>query len=199
MYCRSLVNDLTDHRKRLETVKTELEFEDFKREFKTIENQCNEQKRELNFLVRGSTKSELRMRKQNILQDIHEMRNEIKKVEIRMNKKFHVQRARSRLLGDSGIRKRTATLADKLQQLDRVDRDLNESIEKASTVTNMLNDQHDVLMGAFRKLGLTSEALGISNSVVRVIGRREAVDRILVYAAMCLTLLLIFGLWYFFS
>eukprot|EP01091_Cochliopodium_minus_P014084 TRINITY_DN4710_c0_g1_i1.p1 TRINITY_DN4710_c0_g1~~TRINITY_DN4710_c0_g1_i1.p1 ORF type:complete len:254 (+),score=88.55 TRINITY_DN4710_c0_g1_i1:57-818(+) len=68
----------------------------------------------------------------------------------------------------------------------------------ASNILHNLSDQNNLIKGTISKLLSAADTLGLSNSLMKMIGRRALVDKIIVYGGMLLILLVIFVLWWFF-
>ncbi|CAE7196415.1 bos1 [Symbiodinium natans] len=107
---------------------------------------------------------------------------------------------RKKLLGD---RKKKDGPDDEMQGLVRENRSLRDSaaaldevLEQAGSIFGNLVNQNKVLKNARRKLLDAANSIGVSQSLVNVIDRRQTGDKWLVYGGMALTLFILFSLWY---
>ncbi|CAE7038319.1 MEMB12 [Symbiodinium sp. CCMP2592] len=107
---------------------------------------------------------------------------------------------RKKLLGD---RKKKDGPDDETQGLVRENRSLRDSaaaldevLEQAGSIFGNLVSQNKVLKNARRKLLDAANSIGVSQSLVNVIDRRQTGDKWLVYGGMALTLFILFSLWY---
>ncbi|CAE7675694.1 bos1, partial [Symbiodinium sp. KB8] len=107
---------------------------------------------------------------------------------------------RKKLLGD---RKKKDGPDDETQGLVRENRSLRDSaaaldevLEQAGSIFGNLVNQNKVLKNARRKLLDAANSIGVSQSLVNVIDRRQTGDKWLVYGGMALTLFILFSLWY---
>lgn len=73
---------------------------------------------------------------------------------------------------------------------------LDEMISQGSSTWDQIAGQNKVLKGARRKLLDAANSLGVSQSLVAVIDRRQTGDKYLIYGGMALTLFILFSLWY---
>jgi len=89
----------------------------------------------------------------------------------------------------SGLFKEKNSLAQSSAMLDDI---LGQG---KATLTNLSN-QNGVLKGAQKKMLEVTSAIGVSNSLVGVIERRNKGDKWLVYGGMVLTLFILLSLWY---
>mmetsp|Transcript_5890 Transcript_5890/g.10645 ORF Transcript_5890/g.10645 Transcript_5890/m.10645 type:complete len:218 (-) Transcript_5890:215-868(-) len=107
---------------------------------------------------------------------------------------------RNKLLGD---RKKKDGPDDEMQGLVRENRSLKDSasaldevLEQAGSIFGNLVNQNKVLKNAQRKIWDAANSIGVSQSLVGVIDRRQTGDKWLVYGGMVLTLFILFSLWY---
>ncbi|CAK9046315.1 unnamed protein product [Durusdinium trenchii] len=107
---------------------------------------------------------------------------------------------RKKLLGDrkkrdgpddqmQGLAKENKSLRDSASALDEV-------LDQAGSILGNLVNQNKVLKNARRKLLDAANSIGVSQSLVNVIDRRQTGDKWLVYGGMALTLFILFSLWY---
>ena len=116
------------------------------------------------------------------------------KVQQRWEQLIRTHNERSELLDWSSSARShnaTANLLDEGAQLDQSQRMINDAISMASSAHESLSSQHDVLKRGQRKLIDIANTIGLSNSLVRVITRREWGDRWLIYILAFFTLVLI--------
>eukprot|EP00930_Biecheleria_cincta_P075300 TRINITY_DN62464_c0_g1_i1.p1 TRINITY_DN62464_c0_g1~~TRINITY_DN62464_c0_g1_i1.p1 ORF type:complete len:220 (+),score=60.79 TRINITY_DN62464_c0_g1_i1:67-726(+) len=107
---------------------------------------------------------------------------------------------RKKLFGD---RKKNDGPADDEQALAREhsslaasNNALDDVLEQANAIFGNLVGQNTVLKNARRKLLDAANVMGVSQSLVNVIDRRQTGDKWLVYGGMALTLFILFSLWY---
>mmetsp|Transcript_11395 Transcript_11395/g.15950 ORF Transcript_11395/g.15950 Transcript_11395/m.15950 type:complete len:215 (+) Transcript_11395:302-946(+) len=70
-------------------------------------------------------------------------------------------------------------------------------LETGRATLDNLRKQGDILKRAHRKVLDVANTLGLSNSLIKMIERRENMDKILVFAGMAVSLLVLFLLYYF--
>ena len=90
---------------------------------------------------------------------------------------------------DSSLRERASLLGSHAA--------MDEAAAAAAGVMGALRDQRGVLKGAHRRVLDVAAALGVSNSLMKIIERRTAGDRVLVYGGSAFVLLLILAVWWF--
>ena len=73
----------------------------------------------------------------------------------------------------------------------------NHTMQYLDTIIDSLHSQGDRLKGVRRNLTNMAHTLGLSDSVIRMINRRETGDRYLVLGLMLLTVLIIIICWWF--
>jgi Golgi SNAP receptor complex protein 2 len=73
---------------------------------------------------------------------------------------------------------------------------LDDILGQGKGILDSLVSQNNVLKNAKKKLLDVASAIGVSNSLVGVIDRRQTADKWLVYGGMALTLFILFSLWY---
>ncbi|CAJ1378496.1 unnamed protein product [Effrenium voratum] len=107
---------------------------------------------------------------------------------------------RKKLLGD---RKKRDGPDDEMQGLAKENRALRDSasaldevLDQAGSILGNLVNQSKVLKNARRKILDAANSIGVSQSLVNVIDRRQTGDKWLVYGGMALTLFILFSLWY---
>jgi len=116
---------------------------------------------------------------------------------------YKVQREaenRKKLFGD---KKKTDGPDDEMQGLARENKALRDSataldevLEQGRSIFGNLVNQNKVLKSARTKLLDAANVLGVSQSLVNVIDRRQTGDKWLVYGGMALTVFMLFSLWY---
>lgn len=74
---------------------------------------------------------------------------------------------------------------------------MDEVANVAGAVMGSLRDQRSVLKGAHKRVLDIASTLGVSSSLMKIIERRTAGDRILVYGGSAVIVLLILLLWWF--
>ncbi|CAK0845642.1 unnamed protein product [Prorocentrum cordatum] len=73
---------------------------------------------------------------------------------------------------------------------------LDEVLESGKGILDNLIGQNTVLKGARKKLLDAANVMGVSNSLVKVIDRRQTGDKYIVYGGMAFVLFLLLSLWY---
>ena len=66
-----------------------------------------------------------------------------------------------------------------------------------TAVLHNLQDQRDRLKDARRKLLDMANTIGLSSTLIRQIERRQLADKIIVYSGMVITMLILFGLYWY--
>eukprot|EP00931_Biecheleriopsis_adriatica_P078256 TRINITY_DN51713_c0_g1_i1.p1 TRINITY_DN51713_c0_g1~~TRINITY_DN51713_c0_g1_i1.p1 ORF type:complete len:221 (-),score=60.34 TRINITY_DN51713_c0_g1_i1:75-737(-) len=107
---------------------------------------------------------------------------------------------RKKLFGD---KKKSDGPDDDLQNLAKENKALRDSanaldevLEQGRSILGNIVNQNKVLKNARRKLLDAANSIGVSQSLVGVIDRRQTGDKWLVYGGMAFTLFLLFSLWY---
>jgi len=75
---------------------------------------------------------------------------------------------------------------------------VDDLLETGASILGNLNEQKDRFKSAQRKVLSVLDTLGVSQSVLKVIDRRQRMDQIIVYGGMFLITFLIFIFWWFF-
>lgn len=125
----------------------------------------------------------------------------------RLGRLFRVQKEeehRNALFGDRGSNKKSDD--DPTQDLAREHRKLQESgymldnvLEQGRDVLRSIGVQNKTLKNTRRKLMDAANVMGLAQSLVNVIQRRQNMDKVIVYGLMVAALLLLFGLYYLFK
>ena len=90
---------------------------------------------------------------------------------------------------DSSLRERTSLLSSHAM--------LDDVTAAAGSVMGALKDQRSVMKGAHKRVLDIASSLGVSNSLMKIIERRTAGDRVLVYGGSAFILLLLLAVWWF--
>ena len=83
-------------------------------------------------------------------------------------------------------------MAREARTLDSAGTQLDQLTDHAGAVMDVLGKQRGTLKGVHRKVLDMATTLGVSNSVLRFIERRQFWDRLIVYGGMLLTLALLY-------
>lgn len=76
-------------------------------------------------------------------------------------------------------------------------RGVDDMIASGSNILGSLRNQRDVLKGAHKRILDMGNTLGLSNDTMRMIERRLKEDKVVMFAGMGVTLLIIFLIIYF--
>lgn len=87
------------------------------------------------------------------------------------------------------------TYAKESESLDRSNHMVDDLLAGGQSIVSNLGSQRDRLKGAHRKLLDVANVLGLSNSLIGVIERRDWGDKWLVYGGILLTILLLWFCW----
>eukprot|EP00466_Bigelowiella_natans_P019116 jgi/Bigna1/85643/estExt_fgenesh1_pg.C_50114 len=84
------------------------------------------------------------------------------------------------------------------ESLHRSNEEADRILETGRATLENLRNQGSILKSAHRKVLDVANTLGLSNSLIKMIERRENMDKILVFAGMSVSLLVLFILYYYF-
>ena len=79
--------------------------------------------------------------------------------------------------------------------LQNANRDMGDMINSGSNILTNMREQRMTLKGAHKKVLDVANTLGLSNTVLRLIERRSAQDKFILYGGMIFTCILMFLLW----
>jgi len=83
-------------------------------------------------------------------------------------------------------------LSEQSAALDRSHRGMDDLLAQGATVLDSLRDQRDMLKGIQRRVLDVAATLGMSNTVMRLIERRQEGDKWVLLGGMLLTCLVMF-------
>eukprot|EP01088_Endostelium_zonatum_P017302 TRINITY_DN5030_c0_g1_i1.p1 TRINITY_DN5030_c0_g1~~TRINITY_DN5030_c0_g1_i1.p1 ORF type:complete len:234 (-),score=25.16 TRINITY_DN5030_c0_g1_i1:44-745(-) len=75
----------------------------------------------------------------------------------------------------------------------------DDSLRMGWAASGALDDQNDLIKRLHEKMLDIGNTLGLSNSVMKMIDRRQFVDKLITYSGMVIILTIIFVLWYFYK
>ena len=98
--------------------------------------------------------------------------------------------------GERGGRGGIGSLTDEGKSLESSGRMMADALSQGAASLSSLLEQRDRMKGVRTRMLDMAAALGVSNSTLRVIERRETTDRVLVFAGMFVVVLLIYFLFW---
>mmetsp|Transcript_22786 Transcript_22786/g.45820 ORF Transcript_22786/g.45820 Transcript_22786/m.45820 type:complete len:180 (+) Transcript_22786:312-851(+) len=133
------------------------------------------------------------------------LENSLATLESTHQKLHRRQKMRSELFGTAEERAASRAQYNAYQTYQRNNESLNNSHREADRILETgraalenLRTQGSLLKSAHRKVLDVANTLGLSNSLIKMIERRENVDKIIVFAGMFISLVILFLLYYFF-
>jgi len=117
------------------------------------------------------------------------------------NKQIQHQRDRQRLLESKKVTydsNKEQLLVEASRSLDRANKSAFELQDMGESILSALQDQRQNLKAIHRKILDVANSIGLSRALLRVIERRQLVDKIIVYCGMIITSIILFILWYYF-
>ena len=134
---------------------------------------------------------------ESLSSDHSEMVNQMNQIEEKERASYNYRREREGLFGGGGAYRRDnmsamGELAEEGASTDRSNRMVNEIIATGSATMDSLLTQRDRLKGVRRMVLDMGTLLGLSDSTMRLIERRDVVDRWIVVGGMMLTLFILF-------
>ncbi|CAI9099302.1 OLC1v1036097C1 [Oldenlandia corymbosa var. corymbosa] len=159
---------------------------------------------EMDFLWRSYTaKSERDLWKRKVEQvaeEVDSLKNGLDKYSLRHQRRKQEAQERAELLGrtigeSSHILSIYDEEAQERQSVKKSSAMLQEAYETGVAILSKYSDQRDHLKRAQRKALDVLNRLGLSNSVLRLIERRNRMDRWVKYAGMVITIIIVITIW----
>ncbi|GAB5364408.1 hypothetical protein AAMO2058_000967500 [Amorphochlora amoebiformis] len=129
----------------------------------------------------------------------------LNRMESKYQQRTRSKRLREQLMGspeDQELRQKRYNAYQTYQQnkesLHNSNREADRILETGRATLENLRNQGNILKSAHRKMLDVANTLGLSGSLIKMIERRENVDRFLVYAGMGVSLTVLFLLYYYF-
>jgi Golgi SNAP receptor complex protein 2 len=139
-------------------------------------------------------------RSSNLKDDLNSRQRDVDKYLGPMFAKQKEAEDREALLGGRGANKKTDDETTEMLKEHRGLREasnaLDEVLESGKGILDSLVGQNKILKGARKKLLDAANVMGVSNSLVKVIDRRQTGDKYLVYGGMAFVLFLLLSLFY---
>lgn len=118
-----------------------------------------------------------------------------------MRRKTRTRRLKNSFIDPSRDKKR-AEIDDFIrnkESLSNSSRMLDDAIQMSKDIIVDMKHQNAMLKATQKTMRNIGNTLGLSKSLIRVITRREFVDKLLVFGGMALTMFALFMLWYYFT
>ena len=144
-----------------------------------------------------------RSRVERLAQDFYGFRASVERHWQRMSQSERERRIRSELFDgrtseDSSGSSAVDAYLKEAESLERSKNYVNSLKEYGTSVLKQMDEQGDLLKSARRKVWDVANTLGLSNSLMKIIQRRERGDKWLVYGGMLVTTSVLAGLWWFY-
>ncbi|KAK6126568.1 hypothetical protein DH2020_039679 [Rehmannia glutinosa] len=136
---------------------------------------------------------------EQVSEEAESFRTSLDKYQSRRQKRIQEAQERAELLGrangDSHVLRIFDEEAQAMESVRRSSRLLEDSFATGVAILSKYSEQRDHLKRAQRKALDVLNTLGLSNSLLRLIERRNRVDKWIKYAGMVLTIVVIFIFW----
>lgn len=145
-----------------------------------------------------------RGRVERLAQDFYGFRTSVERHWRRMSQAERERRIQGELFagrsegGDASGSSAVDAYLKEAESLERSKRYVDGLKEYGTAVLRQMDEQGDLLKSARRKVWDVANTLGLSNSLMKIIQRRERGDKWLVYGGMALTTSVLFSLWWFY-
>ena len=108
-----------------------------------------------------------------------------------------IRQQREKLFAGANKNSKKMSIHDELSSLDSSHQLIDQTLKIVKNVKDELWSQKGLLTQTKNKLLNMANLVGFSNSLIRVITQRSTVDQWILIAGMCLTLFIIFLIWWF--
>merc|ERR1719319_909710 len=180
------------------------DFEQFERQSAVCMKEASEALAALEHLVKYDSSSQRAVSRAKLGRLKHQEANARRAIERSLDRhrqREREKRQRENLLDPSRARRKEKMnqLLSQQESLKRSNNMVSDMLQMSHDVLNDMTRQRRLLDKASRTMATLGRTLGLSNDLIRMISRREFVDRLLVFGGMfCLTMLLLI-LWWFYG
>ncbi|MCE3216211.1 Membrin-11 [Datura stramonium] len=175
---------------------SEKSVEGLRKDVSQIQSLCSEMERLWRSISAKSQRDLWKRKVEQVAEEADSLKESLDKYNLRHQRQMQEVREREELLGrvsgdSSHVLRIFDDEAQAMQSARSSSRMLEETLATGAAILSKYSEQRDRLKGAQRKALDVLNTLGLSNSVMRLIEKRNRVDRWIKYAGMILTILVL--------
>ncbi|OMO67885.1 putative membrin [Corchorus capsularis] len=171
-----------------------------KKDISQIQAQCAEMDRLWRSIAAKSQRDLWKRKVEQVAEEADSLKDSLDKYSMRNQRRMLEAKERAELLGrangeSSHVLRIFDEEAQAMQSVRNSSRMLQESFATGTAILSKYSEQRERLKRAQRKALDVLNTVGLSNSVLRLIERRNRVDRWIKYVGMILTVVILFFFW----
>ncbi|KAL3337639.1 hypothetical protein AABB24_029989 [Solanum stoloniferum] len=173
---------------------------DLRKDISQIQLLCSEMERLWHSIPAKSQRDLWKRKVEQVAEGVDSLKDSLDKYNLRHQRRMQEVRERTELLGrasgdPSHVLRIFDDEAQAMQSARSSSRMLEETLATGTAILSKYSEQRDRLKRAQRKALDVLNTVGLSNSVMRLIGKRNHVDRWIKYAGMIVTTIVLIFVW----
>ncbi|KAL3368934.1 hypothetical protein AABB24_009638, partial [Solanum stoloniferum] len=179
---------------------SEKAVEDLRKDISQIQLLCSEMERLWHSIPAKSQRDLWKRKVEQVAEEADSLKDSLDKYNLRHQRRMQEVQERTELLGrasgdSSHVLRIFDDEAQAMQSARSSSRMLEETLATGTAILSKYSEQRDRLKQAQRKALDVLNTVGLSNSVMRLIEKRNRVDRWIKYAGMILTIIVLIFVW----